>query len=284
MGDQSHGLPTLVVVGASGRMGQSVSRLALEDSAWRVVGAVGREHVGRDVGELVGSGYLGVPIVTALENVNCSTVSAVIDFSTPGLVPEVARWVVGRRAAYVTGTTGLDTQGVEALNAAARSVPVLWEPNMSVGIHVLSEVVRLAVGMLGKDADIEIVEAHHRYKVDSPSGTAIRLADVVAAERKRVQSEEVAFAYGRHGKPGARSRTEVGVHAIRGGDVIGDHTVHLLMDGERLELTHRASHRDLFAKGALKAASRLVGMAPGRYSLADILSSPNSAEGRVKDA
>jgi 4-hydroxy-tetrahydrodipicolinate reductase len=190
----------------------------------------------------------------------------VIDFSAPGATLALAPIAAASGCAVVSGTTGLGDDARAALDRAAAHVPVLWEPNMSVGVHVLTELVRWAVVALG-DWDVEVVETHHRAKVDAPSGTALRLADTVASAR----SGGGRFVHGRQGKPGARGRDEIGMHAVRGGDVVGDHVVHLLGDGERLELAHRATSREVFAHGALRAARWIAGRPAGRYSLADVL-------------
>ncbi len=169
--------------------------------------------------------------------------------------------------AIVSGTTGLDAAARAALDAASANVPVLWEANMSVGVHVLADVVRTAVAALGDGYDIEIVETHHGKKVDAPSGTALLLVQ----SARDARDDGASLAHGRCGRPGARPATEIGVHAVRGGDVIGDHTVHLLGCGERLELTHRATSRDVFAHGALRAAGWIAGRRPGIYTMRDVL-------------
>jgi len=173
---------------------------------------------------------------------------------------------VHQKVAVVSGTTGLDDAAQAALERAAQTVPVLWAPNTSLGVHVLAELVEQAVKKLGSRFDVEIVEVHHRKKIDAPSGTALRLAKAARAGRP-----DLAELHTRDGNVGARTGNELGVLAVRGGDVIGDHTVFLLGTGERLELTHRASSRELFAEGALAAAHFVVGKAPGRYSLNDVL-------------
>jgi 4-hydroxy-tetrahydrodipicolinate reductase len=166
----------------------------------------------------------------------------------------------------VCGTTGLSESDRALLDDAAKTVPVLWAPNMSLGVQVLAELVEQAVRRLGPGFDAEIVEIHHRRKIDSPSGTAKRLADAVRAARPNA----VAI-HGRDGDVGKRTDDEIAVLGVRGGDVIGDHTVFLLGNGERLELTHRASNRDLFAQGAIRAARFLRGKKNGRYSISDAL-------------
>ncbi len=168
--------------------------------------------------------------------------------------------------ALVSGTTNIDDNAKKALDKAAQAIPVLWAPNMSLGIQVLAEVVEQAVRRLGLGYDVEITEIHHRKKIDSPSGTAKRLAE--AAKNARANLKEI---HGRSGDVGARTDEEMAVYGLRGGDVIGDHTVYLFGQGERLELTHRASSRDLFAHGAVAAARFVAGKPPKRYTIADVL-------------
>jgi 4-hydroxy-tetrahydrodipicolinate reductase len=166
----------------------------------------------------------------------------------------------------VSGTTNLDAGTRRALEKAAESIPVLWAANTSLGVQVLAEIVEQALRRLGSGYDVEIVELHHRRKVDAPSGTARRLVDAVRTVRGHLAER-----HGRDGDIGARSQNEVGVFGVRGGDVVGDHTVYLLGPGERIELTHRATSRELFAHGALRAARFIVGKAPGLYGMADVL-------------
>jgi 4-hydroxy-tetrahydrodipicolinate reductase len=189
-----------------------------------------------------------------------------IDFSSPGATTELCEVAAKAGVAIVSGTTGLGEEAHTALDRAAQRVPVAWEPNMSVGVHVLAALVERAIAMLGPDFDVEIIEAHHRLKVDAPSGTALRLAEVARAARGGAR-----LVHGREGRPGARAATEIGVHAVRGGDVVGDHSVLLLGAGERIELVHRASSRELFASGALRVARWIVGKRPGRYRMEDVL-------------
>jgi 4-hydroxy-tetrahydrodipicolinate reductase len=262
---------TLAVIGASGRMGRAVVRFATAQGD-RVVCAIAAEDVGKDCGELAGIGAIGILVQSDVARVVGSGAAVVIDFSSASAMGRVAEAAVRAKAALVSGTTGLDAAGLAALDAASQKVPVLWEPNMSVGVHVLAELVKEAVVRLGPDFDIEIVEAHHRAKADAPSGTALRLAEVARDAR----GDAAALVHGREGKPGARPSAEIGVHAVRGGDVAGDHAVYLLGSGERLELWHRASSRDVFARGALRAAAWLGGKPPGRYTLGDVLSASRS--------
>jgi 4-hydroxy-tetrahydrodipicolinate reductase len=190
----------------------------------------------------------------------------VIDFSRAEAVPQLLQLAMRAKVAVVSGTTRLDAAGERLLDEAAKVVPVLWAPNTSVGVQVLAEIVTLAVQKLGVGFDAEIVETHHRAKIDAPSGTAERLRRAVEDARGALVG-----VHGREGNVGPRHAEEIGVLALRGGDVIGDHTVHLLGQGERIELTHRATSRDLFARGALRAARFVAGRPAGRFTMADVL-------------
>jgi 4-hydroxy-tetrahydrodipicolinate reductase len=190
----------------------------------------------------------------------------VIDFSTAAALPHLLQLALRQKVAVVSGTTRLDATCERLLDEAAKVVPVLWAPNTSVGVQVLAELVTLAARKLGLGFDVEIVEAHHRAKVDAPSGTAERLRKAVEEAREGLRP-----VYGREGNAGPREAEEIAVLAVRGGDVIGDHTVHFLGQGERLELTHRATNRELFARGALRAARFLVGKPAGLYAMADVM-------------
>jgi 4-hydroxy-tetrahydrodipicolinate reductase len=235
----------IAVVGARGRMGRTILALAAEGGI-EVAAAI---DTGDRLDALVASGA-----------------EVAIDFSSPGATTALAGVAASAGIAIVSGTTGLGDEAHAALDRAAARVPVAWEPNMSVGVHVLGALVARAVAMLGPDFDVEIVEAHHRLKVDAPSGTALRVAEIAREARGGAR-----FVHGREGKPGPRAPAEIGVHAVRGGDVVGDHSVYLLGAGERIELVHRASSRDLFAAGALRFARWIAGKPPGRYGMADLL-------------
>jgi 4-hydroxy-tetrahydrodipicolinate reductase len=254
----------VAVVGANGRMGRAVVRLAVA-AGFDVICAVGAGDVGRDAGELAGVGAIGTSIVDGLAVLEQATADVLVDFSAPAVTEALAPIAAQGGIAIVSGTTGLSEAGRRALEQAATRVAVLWEPNMSLGVFVLSRLVTQAVAAL-PEWDIEVVEAHHRLKVDAPSGTALRLAET--AQRARAGTRLV---HGRQGTPGPRTNDEIGTHALRGGDVLGDHTVHLLGGGERIELTHRATNRDVFAHGAIRAARWIHGKPAGRYGLADIL-------------
>jgi 4-hydroxy-tetrahydrodipicolinate reductase len=258
----------LAVVGASGRMGRTVVRLA-HAAGMEIVCAVGAAELGRDIGDLAGVGPLGTRVVEDLAALGQAHADVIIDFSAPGATLALAPLAATVGSALVSGTTGLGEEARAALDRAAARVAVLWEPNMSVGVHVLSELVSRAAAAL-PDWDIEIVETHHRAKVDAPSGTALRLAETA----QRAREGAMGLVHGREGMPGARRAGELGMHAMRGGDVVGDHEVHLLGGGERLTLVHRATSRDVFAHGALRAAGWIAGRPAGRYTLSDVLAAP----------
>jgi 4-hydroxy-tetrahydrodipicolinate reductase len=257
----------IAIVGASGRMGLCVARLSASEGA-EVVGAADSPlspHLGRDVGEAAGIGPLGVTI--SADTAACLLgADVVIDFSTPSALSGLLRQAMCVPVRVVSGTTPIDPDLECRIEAAAEVIPVLHAPNMSLGVQVLAELATLATEKLGPSFDVEIVETHHRAKVDAPSGTAERLRRAVAAGRPNLDA-----VYGRHGDAGPRGPNEIGVHAVRGGDVFGDHTLHFLGLGERIELTHRATSRDVFARGALRAARFLTSKAPGRYSLVDVI-------------
>ncbi len=257
----------IAVHGAGGRMGQSVIRLASSEGA-QIVGAVVSPHsslIGRDAGEAAGAGIAGVEL-TADTASGLLGADVVIDFSTAAALPHLLQLATRARVAVVSGTTRLDATCERLLDEAAKVVPVLWAPNTSVGVQVLAELVTRAARQLGVEFDVEIVETHHRAKVDAPSGTAERLRQAVVDARPELRA-----VHGREGNVGPREAEEIGVMALRGGDVIGDHTVHFFGQGERIELTHRATSRELFARGALKAARFVVGKAAGRYGMGDVI-------------
>ena len=258
----------LGLVGAAGRMGLAIARLA-PSRGFRVVAAVdasGAEAIGRDLGALCGGAPSGVmvgddPLLLAESQV-------VVDLSLPSATAGVAAACAKLGKPLVCGTTGLKESELHALRQATKTIPVLYTPNLSPGIAALTKLVEEAVGLLGPDYDVEIVEIHHRKKVDAPSGTAALLADSAA----RAMESEGNLVYGRHGGVGPRPDGEIGVHAVRGGTVFGEHTVILSGPDERLELTHRAASRELFAEGALRAARYLATAKPGLYSMRDALS------------
>jgi 4-hydroxy-tetrahydrodipicolinate reductase len=262
-------MTSVCILGAAGRMGQNLLRAAHSMADIQVAAAVERtDHpaLGQDAGQLAGLGPLGIP-VTGFAAARASDV--IIDFTFHSAVPANVAQAVATKQGYVLGTTGLTPEAREAVKAAARIIPIVWAPNMSLGVNILLDLVRRAAAALDPAYDIEIVEMHHRLKKDAPSGTALGLAEA-AAKGREVALDQVAI-YGREGMVGERPRGEIAIHALRGGDVVGDHTVIFAADGERVELTHKASNRESFAKGALVAARWLRGRAPGLYTMRDVL-------------
>ncbi len=258
----------VAVVGCTGRMGQALVRLIAGDATLRLAAALtapGDPLVGRDAGRAAGLDELGIAIGTALTQ----PCDVVIEFTTPAGCEQWARWCAEQRTPLVSGTTGLSETQQAALQAAAACVPVVWAPNMSVGVNLLLELVADLAAQLGDEWDVEICEAHHRRKVDAPSGTARALLEAVCRGRKRT-SGDVAV-HGRVGDCGPRPAGQVGVHALRMGAIVGEHEVHFTSDAEALTLGHRAFARETFAAGALRAARWLSGRSPGLYSMRDVL-------------
>ncbi|MCB9681260.1 MAG: 4-hydroxy-tetrahydrodipicolinate reductase [Alphaproteobacteria bacterium] len=257
----------LAVVGATGRLGRRVVALAAEDADVTVVAAVarpGHAALGADVGGLAGCGPLGVA-VAALGPGCLADAEVVVDVSLPEALPAVVPELKGR--ALVCGVTGGGAPHAALLDTAARTSPVLEVANFAMGVHVLADLVARAAAAL-PDYDVEIVEAHHRHKVDAPSGTARLLGQAVASARGQVLDDVVV--HGRHGTTDARG-PGIGMHALRLGDVVGEHTVWLAGTGERLLLGHVATSRDTFAAGALRCARWLCGRTPGRHDVRDVL-------------
>jgi len=263
---------TLLVSGVPGRMGSAVVRAAAEDPAVKVVGAVARPGTasrGRDVGTLSGVSALHLPLrddfTAALAEVRPDVA---VDFTTPEAATDFAEACVRQSVPFVTGTTGFTVAQRERLDRAAARIPMVISPNMSVGVHVMLEAASLLARVLGTGWDAEVLELHYRLKKDAPSGTALRIAEVVAKARGQDAS---AFRLARAGPVGERPVGEIGVQTLRGGDVVGEHTAFFLAPGERIELSHRATSRDQFAKGALRAALWVRGQPPGQYGMRDVL-------------
>ena len=261
----------LVVVGASGRMGRVLIRAITEAEGAVVVGAVerpGSSDLGRDAGDLAGIGKLGVEVtddaLTAFAKAD-----GVIDFTTPASTVHFAELAAQARIVHVIGTTGCTPSDEASFAAAARHAVIVKSGNMSLGVNLLAQLVREAARALGSDYDIEIVEMHHRMKVDAPSGTALLLGQA-AAEGRRIDLSEHSVRT-RDGNMGPRGHGDIGFAALRGGTVVGDHSVVLAGPYERIELTHRAEDRSIFARGAVKAALWGMGRKPGLYSMADVL-------------
>lgn len=262
----------ITVNGALGRMGTRILNLASRSKDFKIVGAFEpykSMHLGKELGILLGLGFsLGVK-VEVLSAQALKPADVMIDFSSPEGVHESLKTAVMSKTGLVVGTTGVSAQGIAEIKKASKKIAVLFSPNMSVGANFLFEIARLAAAKLGSGYDIEIIEAHHRLKKDAPSGTAIKIAQVIA-EAKGWDLKKVAR-YGRVGITGERSSDELGIHVIRGGDIVGEHTVMYSGPGETIELKHTALSRDAFARGALVAALFLSKKKTGLYSMSDVL-------------
>ncbi len=240
----------IIVCGASGRMGSAIIRIAEESLASKIK-IVGKVDVGDDLQNFIES---------------CD---ALIDFTTPKATLKNLKLMVQHQKPLVIGTTGFTDEEKKQIEAAAQKIPICFSSNMSIGVNVMWKVIAEAAKALGPTYDIEVLEMHHRLKKDSPSGTAMTTAEVLAKATGRHLAEDAIYA--RHGMIGERKQNEIGIQTLRGGDVVGDHTVYFAGIGERLEITHRATSRDTFAQGALRAAEWLVGKKPGLYDMQDVL-------------
>ena len=272
----------IAVMGAAGRMGKVLVEAGRAGCGLReavqersplcgLTAAIvrpGSTLVGADAGELASLGRIGVPLSADLERVT-DNVDVLIDFTLPEVM--LKNLAVCRQAgkAMVIGTTGLSAAQKQLLVEAGKDIPIVFAANFSVGVNLSLKLLDMAARVMGDDADIEIIEAHHRHKVDAPSGTAMRMGEVIADALGR-DLGKVAV-YGREGHTGARERETIGFATVRGGDVVGDHTVLFATEGERLEITHKASSRMTFAKGAVRAALWLNGREPGLYDMQDVL-------------
>lgn len=264
-------LPGIVITGASGRMGQMLVKLVTASDKARLVGVVertGHAWVGQDIGTAMGGAGLGVTVTDdPLEAF--AKAQAVIDFTAPAASVEFAALAAQARAVHVIGTTGLEAQHLAAFRAAARHAVIVRAGNMSLGVNLLTRLTQKVAEALDADWDIEIVEAHHRMKVDAPSGTALMLGEAAAKGRGITLADHRQS--GRDGMTGARRRGDIGFSAIRGGDVVGEHDVIFAADGERIVLRHLATDRAIFARGALKAALWGQDKKPGEYDMMDVL-------------
>ncbi|PNU19009.1 4-hydroxy-tetrahydrodipicolinate reductase [Geothermobacter hydrogeniphilus] len=261
----------IAVTGAAGRMGGRIITLATESDQLQVVGAVemaGHPKLGQDAGHVAGCGELGVPISDSLEEA-LTGADLLIDFTFPQVTLANAAVCARIGKAMVVGSTGFTPEEREHLQAFAEQVPVVFAPNMSVGVNVCFKLLKDIAQTLGEGFDVEIVELHHNKKKDSPSGTAVRMGEIVAEALGR-DYNQVAN-YHREGMCGERTTEEIGMQTVRGGDIVGEHTVYFIGMGERIELTHRAMNRDMFARGAIRAAAWLGGKPAGMYDMQAVL-------------
>lgn len=261
----------LAIAGAAGRMGRVLTRIVHETSGAEIAGGLegpGSPHLGADMGELAGVGALGVKIESdplAL----LARIDGLIDFTIPAASLELAELSAQARIVHVIGTTGIDASGEAKIKAAARHARIVKSGNMSLGVNLLASLVRKVAATLGEDYDIEVLDMHHKHKIDAPSGTALMLGKAAAEGRgidlatRSVRS--------RDGHTGARPPGSIGFATLRGGSVIGEHTVMFAGETERIELTHKASSRDMFARGAVRAGLWAFDKKPGLYSMTDVL-------------
>lgn len=260
-----------IVNGAAGRMGGRIIALIQEIDGVNLSGAVerrGQQSVGRDAGEVSGWGRIGIAISDDLSKIIDNT-DAIIDFTMPKSTLESLKIAADKKKAAVIGTTGFSKDEMEEIKNLTKNIPCVLSPNMSVGVNLMFKTIADIARILGDDYDIEIVEAHHRFKKDAPSGTAMKMAEVIAEAVNR-NLNEVAV-YERHGMTGERKKKEIGIQTVRAGDIVGEHTVIFGGMGERLEVTHKAHTRDNFARGAIRAAKWVVKQKPGLYNMMDVL-------------
>lgn len=261
----------IIVSGCCGKMGLRILNLAAAEGDFEIVGAVekeGHQLLNRDIGELLGIGQLGVLVTPDLEGV-IEEADVLIEFSTPSATAGHIKTCVQYKKPTVIGTTGIVDEELEVIKNAASKIPIVFSPNMSVGVNLLFSLVGEVARKLSEDYDVEIIEAHHKFKKDAPSGTAKKLAEIIQDARGKTHLKDLI--YGREGLVAERKKGQIGIHAIRAGDIVGEHTVVFAGTGERIELTHRAHSRDTFAKGALMAARFIAEKSPGLYSMQDVL-------------
>jgi 4-hydroxy-tetrahydrodipicolinate reductase len=260
--------PELIVSGAAGRMGRRIIALAIEAGQFKIVGALecaGHPNIGEDAGSLAGAKAINVQV----GNKYPPKANAMIDFSLPEAAGANIDYCAKNNIALVLGTTGLSDALLQKVKDAAQHIPIVQATNMSVGMNVLFNLVGKAAAMLGAEYDVEIVEQHHRFKKDAPSGSALTLSKNIAAAEGWPWPD--CLVHGRNGKEALRTKNTIGMHAVRAGDIVGEHEVIFSTLGETITLSHSAHNRDNFARGALRAASWLIGKKPALYSMADVL-------------
>jgi 4-hydroxy-tetrahydrodipicolinate reductase len=259
----------IAIAGSGGRMGRMIVTAALASDDLQIAAALERAdspELGRDCGEFLGRGT-GVRITAALDAV--AGAEALIDFTRPEATLAHLAFCAAHAVPMVIGTTGFDAAARAAIERASQRIPLVVAPNMSLGVQVLLRLVELGARLLDESYDLEILEVHHRDKIDAPSGTALQIGEAAARARGRDLESSATFA--RHGQTGARRPGSIGFAALRGGDVVGDHTAIFAGAGERIEIAHRSTSRQSYAAGALRAARFLAGRAPGIYSMQDVL-------------
>lgn len=266
-------MTNVVVTGACGRMGSAIIRQLLNQPDMKLSGAVENpqhKNINKDIGEILGTERAGIGITSSLEKV-IERSDVIIEFVNPKTSLEHLETAHSFKKPIVIGTTGFSEQELKIINNISKDIPCVLSPNMSIGVNALFYLAPGLAKMLGDDYNIEIIEAHHNLKKDAPSGTALKLAELLAEALNRDLKE--CGVHGRSGITGARDKNEIGIHAVRGGDIVGDHTIVFAGPGERIEVTHRAHSREVFVFGAVKAARFIVNAKPGLYNMQDVLSS-----------
>ena len=263
-------MSNIAIVGAAGRMGKTLIEACHADENTVLTAATVSKNsslAGADAGELAGVGKNSVSLVTSLDD--AADFDLLIDFTTTDATMTHLDWCVANNKSIVIGTTGFSDEQKEKIQQAGKTIPVVFAPNMSVGVNLCFKLLDMAARVLGDTVDVEVIEAHHRHKIDAPSGTALGMGEVLAKALDRDLKE--CAVYGREGVTGERDRKTIGFETIRAGDIVGEHTVMFADIGERIEITHKASSRMTFAKGAVRAANWLVGKSPSVYSMQDVL-------------
>lgn len=261
----------IAVTGAAGRMGRTLLEAVTQTQGAQISAVIelpGNPFIGKDAGELAGLGSIGVLIQDGLEKV-IDDFDVLIDFTAPEASLANARLCAQHARKIVVGTTGLSDEQKTQLAKIGQETAIMFAPNMSVGVNLSLKLLEMAAKVLGDDVDIEIIEAHHRHKVDAPSGTALAMGEVIAKTLNRNLKE--CAVYGREGQTGPRERNTIGFETIRAGDIVGDHTVMFAAEGEILEITHKASSRMTFANGAIRAAKWLASKEKGLFNMQDVL-------------
>ena len=260
----------VAVSGAAGRMGRMLVSAINRADGLRLTAAVDRPdapEIGADAGELAGVGQLRVPILGNIAEL--ADFDVLVDFSVATATLDKLEFCTENAKALVIGTTGFEESGLEAIRRAAEQVPIVMAPNMSVGVNVAFKLIEFAARALGDEVDVEVFEAHHRHKIDAPSGTAVRMGEILADTLSRDIATDAV--YGREGITGEREPRTIGFHSLRGGDIVGEHTVTFAGTGERIEITHRAGSRENFAAGAVRAVRFVAGRTPGLYGMDEVL-------------
>ncbi len=261
----------VIIAGAAGRMGKRIGYMVTQNSALQLVGGFEQANspaVGKDIGEIGGYGPIGAFIAPDLPSI-IDQCDVLIDFTFHTATMQFAKIAAEHKKAMVIGTTGLSKEDLAELKELGKDIPIVQSPNMAVGVNVLFKLTQKVASILGDDYDIEIVEAHHRMKKDAPSGTALKLGEMAAHGVGRDLQKVGVFE--RNGIIGERTKDEIGIQTIRGGDIVGEHTVYFAGPGERIELIHRAHSRDNFARGATVAAAWIAGKPNGLYTMFDVL-------------